>query len=113
LKIDLRESEKGIFSLLSFNSLFTGFSTAFFVVATSSFFIKNLSVSQLPIAFIFSGLVGFALVQLYKKLVSWQGLIFAHVSTGFLFSNIVTVVAIVFIVAMVTKTVRIEADRPS
>jgi hypothetical protein len=88
LKIDLRESEKGIFSLLSFNSLFTGFSTAFFVVATSSFFIKNLSVSQLPIAFIFSGLVGFALVQLYKKLVSWQGLIFAHVSTGFLFGLI-------------------------
>lgn len=88
MKIDLRESEKGIFSLLSFNSLFTGFSTAFFVVATSSFFIKSLSVTQLPIAFIFSGLAGFTLVQVYKKLVSWQGLVFAHVTTGILFALI-------------------------
>ena len=30
--------------------------------------------------------------------------------TAFLFSNIVTVVAIVLIVAMVTKTARIKAD---
>ena len=88
LKIDLRESEKGIFSLLSFNSLFTGFSTQFFFIATTSYFIKNLSVSQLPIAFIFSGLAGYVLILIYKKIVSWKGLIFAQVFFAILYALI-------------------------
>lgn len=88
LKIDVRESEKGIFSLLSFNSFCTGLSTAFFIVATNSYFIKHLSVAQLPIAFIFSGLAGLFLVQLYKKLVNWKGLIFSYASMGILFAAI-------------------------
>ena len=88
LKIDIRESEKGIFSLLSFNSFCTGLSTAFFIVATNSYFIKHLSVAQLPVAFIFSGLAGLFLVQLYKKLVNWKGLIFSYVSMGILFAAI-------------------------
>lgn len=88
LNIDIRESEKDIFSSLSINSLCTGLSTAFFIVATNSYFIKNLSLAQLPVAFILSGLVGFCLVQLYKKLVSWKGLIFSYVSMGILFAAI-------------------------
>lgn len=88
LNIDIRESEKGIFSSLSINSLCTGLSTAFFFVTTNSYFIKNLSLAQLPVAFIFSGLVGLCLVQLYKKLVNWKGLIFSYVSMGILFSAI-------------------------
>lgn len=88
LNIDIRESEKGIFSSLSINSLCTGLSTAFFIVATNSYFIKNLSLAQLPIAFIFSGLVGLCLVQLYKKLVNWKGLIFSYISMGILFAAI-------------------------
>ena len=86
LKLDIRESEKGIFSLLTINSLFSGLSTAFLFVVTNSYFIKNLSVDHLPVAFIFSGLVGLLLVQLYKKLVNWKGLIFSYLTMGILFS---------------------------
>lgn len=85
LKIDLRASEKTTFSLLSFNSFFTGFSTAFFFVSSSSYFIKNLSVGQLPMAFIFSGIAGFLLIQGYKKLVHWKGLILGNVSISLLY----------------------------
>ena len=86
--IDIKQSEKTTVYRLFLQSFLTGLATSFFFVSTSSFFIKQLSLSQLPFAYILSGLVGYLIVMLYKKLLHHYGLIKSIVISSALYSII-------------------------
>jgi len=86
--IDIKQSEKATVYRLFLQSFLTGLATTFFFVSTSSFFIKHLSLSQLPFAYILSGVVGYLIVMLYKKSLHHFGLITSIVITTSLYSII-------------------------
>ena len=86
--IDIKQSEKATVDRLFLQSFLTGLATSFFFVSTSSFFIKQLSLSQLPFAYILSGLVGYLIVMLYKKLLHHYGLITSIVISSTFYSII-------------------------
>ena len=65
--LDIQPSEEKNFRLLFIQSLLTGFSTSFFFVVCSSYFIKLIKISSLPSAYIFSGILGYLLISIYKQ----------------------------------------------
>ncbi|SJZ92770.1 MFS transporter [Sediminibacterium ginsengisoli] len=81
----IRQAERYNFSQLFLQSFLTGLATSFFSVTTSSYFIKKLDASRLPLAYILSGVVGYLVIHLYKKLMSRYGLITAIVITNLLY----------------------------
>ena len=81
----IRQAERYNFSQLFLQSFLTGLATSFFSVTTSSYFIKKLDVSRLPPAYILSGVIGYLVIYLYKKLMNRYGLITAIVITNLLY----------------------------
>jgi len=86
--IDIKQSEKSTVYRLFIQSFLTGLATSFFFVSTSSFFIKQLSLSKLPFAYILSGLVGYLIIMLYKKLLNLYGLITSIILSSTFYSII-------------------------
>jgi len=61
------EDEVRSFRLLFLQSLFIGFANSYYYIVSSSFLIKNVSIKNLPTAYIVTGTAGFLLIQLYKN----------------------------------------------
>lgn len=66
--INIKNSEKPLFLKLFYHSFFIGIANSFFLVETSKFFLSKVKVSEIPIAYIISGILGILLVKLFKKL---------------------------------------------
>jgi len=66
--IDIKQSEKALFLKLFYHSFLIGVANSFFLVETSKFFLSKVSISEIPIAYIISGILGILLVGLFKKL---------------------------------------------
>ncbi len=65
--VKLRPEESQSFRFLFILSLITGIALSFYFVAVNSFLIKNTSVSNLPYAYIISGLGGVVLIKIYQS----------------------------------------------
>jgi hypothetical protein len=65
--VRLRPEESRSFRFLFILSLITGIALSFYFVAVNSFLIKNTSVSNLPYAYIISGLGGVVLIKVYQS----------------------------------------------
>lgn len=65
--IDIKQSEKTIFSKLFIHSFLIGIANSFFLVETSKVFITKVSISEIPIAYIISGVIGLLLINLFKR----------------------------------------------
>lgn len=65
--LKLKPEESRSFRFLFMLSLVTGIALSFYFVAVNSFLIKNTSVSNLPFAYIISGLGGVLLIKIYQS----------------------------------------------
>ena len=65
--IDIKQSEKTIFLKLFIHSFLIGIANSFFLVETSKVFITKVSISEIPIAYIISGVIGLLLIYLFKR----------------------------------------------
>jgi len=66
--LELKESEITIFWLLFFHTFFLGLFIAFYFVSSNSVFIHNFGSSDLPLAYITSGIVGYISTFIYSAL---------------------------------------------
>jgi len=73
--INLRPEEQKSFRSLFLLSLITGIGLSYYFVAVNTFLIQKASVSNLPYAYIISGLVGVLLIKIYQKRQSSRGII--------------------------------------
>jgi len=62
------------FRLLFLQSLFIGFANSYYYVVSSTFLLKHVAVKFLPTSYIFTGICGFLLIQLYKDLQKKRGI---------------------------------------
>lgn len=94
LPLNIKEDEKKRTMLLFWHSFVLGIATSFFFVASNSFFIKNVSLSNIPLAYIAAGLCGLFMVSGYKSYQSRHGVyssyilslvVFAVLSAGLYF----------------------------
>ncbi len=69
------EDEVRSFRLLFLQSLFIGFANSYYYIVSSSFLIKNVSIKNLPTAYIVTGTAGFLLIQLYKSTQKKYGIV--------------------------------------
>lgn len=90
--LDIKPAEEHNFRLLFVQSLLTGFSTSFFFVVCSSYFIKLIKIANLPSAYIFSGILGYLLVSLYKLQQRKNGIGASFITS--LFAYAVTAIAL-------------------
>jgi len=66
--IDIKQSEKRTFQILFIHALLIGLANAFFFVEASRNFILKANISEIPVAYILSGIIGFFLIQILKYL---------------------------------------------
>lgn len=83
--LSLREDEKRSFPYLFLISLITGIGLSFFFVAVNTFLIQKTSVSNLPYAYIISGLGGFLLIKVYQYRQRKEGIIRSYLESVILF----------------------------
>jgi MFS family permease len=95
--LDIQPGEQQNFSILFMQTLLLGFATSFFFVSATSHFVKHAGVQNLPFAYLISGVIGFALVSLYKKVQSSAGLVFSYVSGLILYAVFCLVLYILYI----------------
>ena len=69
----LKPTEEKNFRLLFLQTLLFGFATSFYLVVVNSYFIKKASTASLPAGYILSGLLGFLLTGLYKRMIRTGG----------------------------------------
>ena len=69
----LKPTEEKNFRLLFLQTLLFGFATSFYLVVVNSYFIKQASTASLPAGYILSGLLGFLLTGLYKRMIRTGG----------------------------------------
>lgn len=67
--IEIKQSEKKLFRILFLHSFLIGLASSFFFVEASRNFILKVSISEIPVAYIFSGLTGYLLIRVFKN---WQ-----------------------------------------
>ncbi len=84
--IDVRKDERKLFRLLFFYAFLIGLSTSFFFVQASRNFILKVSIAEMPTAYIVSGLLGYMLIQVYKKLQRKLGVIKSFIGLLSLFT---------------------------
>jgi hypothetical protein len=65
--VNIKQSERKIFLKLFLHSFLIGVANSFFLVETSKVFIFKVSISEIPIAYIISGIIGLLLIYIYKK----------------------------------------------
>ena len=65
--VNIKQSEKKIFLRLFLHSFLLGVAYSFFLVETSKVFILKVSISEIPIAYIISGVIGLLLINIFKK----------------------------------------------
>jgi len=65
--VNIKQSEKKIFLKLFIHSFLLGVANSFFLVETSKVFILKVSISEIPIAYIISGVIGLLLINIFKK----------------------------------------------
>jgi len=66
--IEIKQSEKKLFQILFVHSFFVGLSLAFFFVEASRSFIQKVNISEMPLAYVISGLTGYILIRIFKRL---------------------------------------------
>jgi hypothetical protein len=64
----IRENEHKAFSLLYFQSFCNGFTLSFYVAAVSTLFIKRYGPTELPFAYIITGIIGYIIVTVFSFL---------------------------------------------
>lgn len=77
--LDVKEEEQKPFNILFLQSFLIGISNSFYFVATYSFLIKNTPISNLPIAYILSGSIGFLILKMFQKSQQVSGIIKSQV----------------------------------
>src|SRR5579872_5601269 len=80
------EEEVKSFRLLFLQSLFIGFANSYYYVASSTFLLKKVPVKLLPESYIFTGLAGFLLIQVYKNLQKKRGIAGSYSMSLLIFS---------------------------
>ena len=65
--VNIKQSERKIFLKLFLHSFLIGVANSFFLVETSKVFILKVSISEIPIAYIISGIIGLLLIYIFKK----------------------------------------------
>lgn len=88
LPLNINEDEKKRTMLLFWHSFILGIATSFFFVASNSFFIKNVSLSNIPLAYIAAGLCGLFMVSGYKSYQSKHGVYSSYMLSLVLFAGI-------------------------
>src|SRR5215217_8091728 len=77
---DIRPGEGKTFAVLFLQCFCTGFATAFYFVFANSNFLKHTAISNLPLGYSLSGILGLVLVSGYKRISVRKGIIPAYVS---------------------------------
>lgn len=77
---DIRPGEGKTFAVLFLQCFCTGFATAFYFVFANSNFLKHTAISNLPLGYSLSGVLGLLLVSGYKQISIRKGVIPAYVS---------------------------------
>ncbi|RYD57994.1 MAG: MFS transporter [Sphingobacteriales bacterium] len=88
LPLNLNGDEKKRTMLLFWHSFILGIATSFFFVASNSFFIKNVPLSNIPLAYIAAGLCGLFMVSAYKSYQSKHGVYSSYILSLILFAII-------------------------
>jgi len=83
---DIRLGEEKIVAILFLHSLLLGFSTSFYFVAVNSFFLKQVSANDIPLAYIIAGLIGTFLMTIYRFIQKRAGVSSSFIATLILFS---------------------------
>ena len=76
--IDIKQSEKSIFSKLFIHSFLIGVANSFFLVETSKVFITKVNIAEIPVAYIISGLIGLVLINFFKRAQNQFGQIISY-----------------------------------
>lgn len=79
LPLNISEEEKKRTTLLFWHSFILGIATSFFFVASNSFFIRNVALSNIPLAYIAAGVCGLFMVSGYKSYQSRNGIYSGYV----------------------------------
>jgi hypothetical protein len=72
--IEIKQSEKKIFQSLFIHSFLIGLSLAFFFVEASRSFIQKVDISEMPVAYVISGVSGYLLIRIFKSLQKKYGM---------------------------------------
>ncbi len=94
--INLRPEEQKSFRSLFLLSLITGIGLSYYFVAVNSFLIQKASVSNLPYAYIISGLGGVLLIKIYQYRQQKKGIIKSYRESVIAFFIVAAVVFIAF-----------------
>lgn len=77
---DIRPGEGKTFAVLFLQCFCTGFATAFYFVFANSNFLKHTAISNLPLGYSLSGILGLILISAYKRISVRRGIVPAYVS---------------------------------
>jgi hypothetical protein len=94
--INLRPEEQKSFRSLFLLSLITGIGLSYYFVAVNSFLIQKASVSNLPYAYIISGLGGVLLIKIYQYRQQKKGIITSYRESVIAFFLVAAIVFIAF-----------------
>lgn len=92
--IIVNPSERSIFLKLLFHSFLIGLANSFFLVQASGNFITKVSLTEIPIAYIFSGILGLFIVQVFKKMQLKYGNIHSYKLTLYFFAISISIICI-------------------
>jgi hypothetical protein len=95
--LNLRPEEQKSFRLLFLLSLITGIGLSYYFVAVNTFLIQKASVSNLPYAYIISGLGGVLLIKIYQQRQHKRGIINSYKESVIAFFLIAVCVFFAFI----------------
>lgn len=91
MPLNISVEEKKRISLLFWHSFILGIATSFFFVASNSFFIRNVALSNIPLAYIAAGVCGLFMVSGYKSYQSRFGILSSYRLTLIVFAVIAAV----------------------
>lgn len=86
MPLNISAEEKKRTSLLFWHSFILGIATSFFFVASNSFFIRNVALSNIPLAYIAAGVFGLFMVSGYKAYQSRHGILSSYRLTLIVFA---------------------------
>lgn len=92
--IVVNKTERTIFFKLLSHSFLIGLANSFFLVQASGNFISKVSLNEIPIAYIFSGIIGLFIVQLFKKIQLKYGNIFSYELIVYFFTLSISIIYI-------------------
>ncbi len=68
LSSNIHPTERSLFRVLFLHSFLLGFSTSFFFVAANNYFLKKVTITNIPIAYIIAGVIGVFLMGFYRAI---------------------------------------------